>query len=206
MPNFRVHIYTGIFSYPAFLMACLFGLQSMGYSPYLQPGIIGTGYLIYILGSDFPDVDSQSSLINRFVQVLVTGTVAGVFYSFFLSRSFQKVLSDLTGIESVATALTFSIAILAGIAGSKLLSLLDHRGFLHTIWAALIFGGAIFGLVFPGSDFSAPGNTLRKTEAIYLSLSGFGGYCLHIILDKVNTFFKTRFVLSRKKRVTPGEN
>lgn len=190
MPNFRVHVYTGIFSYPIFLMVYLFVLDWAKLPFELNTGIMGAGYLLYLLGSDFPDIDSQTALIKRMAAVLITGTVAGVLYSFFLSKRVLDILTDLIQIRILAITTAFTISILIGVTISKLLDLLNHRGFLHTVWAAFIFGGLIFGLIYPGSDFFSPENTIEKTEAIYLSVSGFSGYCLHIVLDNISTSLK----------------
>ena len=198
MPNFKVHVYTGIFSYPLFLFIYLFILEQSNLPFELRPGILGAGYLLYLLGSDLPDLDSQTALIKRMAEVLITGVVAGVVYSFFLSQRVLDILNEYIQLRIIAITATFTISILIGVGISKLLNLLRHRGFLHTLWAALIYGGLIFGLTYPGSDFFRAENIMEKTEVLYLCIAGFSGYCLHIVLDIINTSFKRR--ITRRKR------
>ena len=57
------------------------------------------------------------------------------------------------------------------------LKLLKHRGFLHTIRFAFIYGIVIFLVAKYGMD-------LKDKASLFLSFSGFFGIIVHLILDK----------------------
>ncbi|MBP7199468.1 MAG: hydrolase [Thermotogaceae bacterium] len=190
MPDFKTHVTWGLFSYPVYMLVAMLIIEIAKLPIIVDSRIIGTGYLLYILGSDLPDIDSKQALIKRTLEVMIAGVVSSIIYSSLISPKIQPILLSWIYSLPVAVTISFSMAIICGIVTSKILDLLSHRGFFHTIWAGLLYGAIVLALLLPRSGASA-GN-FSYTEIGFLSLAGTTGYFLHLLLDRVET--------SRKKR------
>ncbi|HRV03311.1 MAG TPA: hydrolase, partial [Mesotoga sp.] len=63
MPDFKTHVTWGLFSYPVYMLVAMLIIEIAKLPIIVDSRIIGTGYLLYILGSDLPDIDSKQALI-----------------------------------------------------------------------------------------------------------------------------------------------
>lgn len=190
MPDFKTHISWGLFSYPVYIFVALLVAEVLGFPLLVDTRVIGTGYFLYILGSDFPDIDSKQALIKRILEVLIAAIVSFISYSSLISPRIQPVLLSWIYFLPLVVAICFSIAIFLGVMTSRILEALSHRGFFHTLWAGLLYGLAIAALLIPGSQIANGDHTY--SEVAYLSFAGISGYFLHLILDSLYTSKKKR--------------
>lgn len=178
MPNFKIHIAAGIYTYPLYLLAFYLISELVKISPDIDPVTITFGFLLYVLGSDLPDIDAGESLARRIAEVLITVIVASAIFAEILLKYVYTVLAEIVPFQFISIPLLFFVSILAGTLISKLLKLFKHRGFLHSIWATLIYGGIVFGTAFSIRSYSLK-------DSLFLSLAAFFGYNLHRFLDMV---------------------
>lgn len=202
MPDFKTHITYGLFCYPLYVFLGMAVIELASLPPLVDSRTIGTGYLLFILGSDLADIDSRQALIKRIIEVLIAGVIASIAYSSFISVKIQPVLMSWMYSAPLVVAISFSIAILLGVTLSKALHFLSHRGFFHTFWASLLYGATIAAFLFPQSKL-ATGN-YTYTEVGFLSMAGTVGYCLHLILDFTYASGKKRKRALSKKEENPS--
>ncbi|MDK2944472.1 MAG: hypothetical protein PWQ24_1187 [Mesotoga sp.] len=190
MADFKTHIYWGIASYPIFTLLSLSAIELLPVQQLQDSSLIGSGYLLYVLGSDLPDIDSKSALIKRIIEILIASFVASALYISIISPRVQPFLLSRLPSLPVAVTLSFSLAIISGLVVSKLTNLLSHRGFFHTVWGSLLYGLVIESVViFKLESF---GGSMNHTETIFLGIAGSSGYCLHLLLDKIHGVKRTR--------------
>ncbi|NLT45861.1 MAG: hydrolase [Thermotogaceae bacterium] len=188
MPDFRTHVYWGIATYPVFIFLSLTAIELLHVCPLQDSRLIGYGYLLFVLGSDVPDIDSKSALIKRIFEVLIAGLFACVFYSSVISPEIQPFVLSWLNSMSLAVAISFSLAIALGVVVSKAINLLSHRGFFHSVWGGLLYGLIIVTTVLLRSELL--GGEMNYTEVLFLGVAGSVGYYLHLILDRVHGFAK----------------
>ncbi|MCB1223290.1 MAG: hydrolase, partial [Mesotoga sp.] len=80
MADFKTHICWGIASYPIFILLSLSAIELLPVQQLQDSRLIGSGYLLYVLGSDLPDIDSKSALIKRIIEILIASYVASALY------------------------------------------------------------------------------------------------------------------------------
>ncbi|ABR31211.1 hypothetical protein SU69_06905 [Thermosipho melanesiensis] len=168
MPNFNSHVRAGVFFYPIVLYIYLFIIRLVNFGMPSEK-IIAWGFFIFVLSSDMPDIDHNHSLLHKFVKLLVVSSV--VYFEF--TRKVIVTFFDL----QIGVYLRFLISLLVGLFSGVLYEILipRHRGPLHTIWAALIYGGIIFsGVYYFG---------FQLENAIFLGIISTAGYILHLLMD-----------------------
>ncbi len=172
MPNYDVHVLSGIVSYP--ITVAIAGILSSAGVPFKLTitGLI-LGYVFYVLGSDLPDMDHPNALIHRGTKPLVAVSIgSAVFIRVYqyINISQQNWVNLTVGwIIAVAAALTSWYAFTAVMP--------KHRGIVHSLLFALIYGGVIFALVNFGINIS-------YEESLFIGFAAFSGYILHLILDR----------------------
>jgi inner membrane protein len=171
MPNYDVHVLSGIITYPA---AVLIGFLLKIYLKVpleLTSTAMILGYAFYVLGSDLPDLDHPDALIHRGAKPIVSVAVGS---AAFLWASGWVNLSP----EWVSVVAAWGIGVFGAVLGWYAFTWLmpHHRGIVHSLLFAAVYGLLAFLLVEYGLRMSTG-------EAIYVGLSAFLGYTLHLLLD-----------------------
>jgi hypothetical protein len=182
MPNFRTHIISGIIGFPIFffvfnIISYLFTKNFYSFSA----SEITISYALFILGSDFPDVDHQKSLINRFFRILLI--LVSVYYFFEYDYIFKHYIP-------FKGPFYYLLIIFVGISVGTLFGIIfnnttKHRGAWHSILTAVLLSVILFLL-------NTKYYILIK---FFYSFSLFIGHITHLSLDTINTNLK------KKKRI-----
>jgi len=171
MPNYDVHVLSGIITYPA---AVLIGLLIKIYLKVpleLTSTAMILGYAFYVLGSDLPDLDHPDALIHRGAKPIVSVAVGS---AVFLWASERVNLSP----EWVSVVAAWGVGVIGALVGWYAFTwLMPHpRGVVHSILFATVYALLVFLLIEYGLKMSTG-------EALYVGLSAFLGYSLHLLLD-----------------------
>ncbi|SHH18811.1 metal-dependent hydrolase [Thermosipho atlanticus] len=186
MPNFNNHININIFSYP--LVIAIYSLFVKIFDYPLPPRqIVGWGFILFVISGDLPDIDHASAVLRKIVKLFVIFTV---FYFEFTRGYFIRFLG--LNYLHIPYSLQVLVAILVASFIGKLFDFIipKHRGPLHRIWSAFVYGLSIFyGYYYL---FSVMKN------AIFLGIISTIGYLIHIFLDKNFREVNGRLKLKRK--------
>ncbi len=168
--NYDQHVLGGIVTYPIVVVVAAVLSSHTALHFKLTTLSMAIGYALYVLGSDLPDVDHPSSLIHRGTKPIFSVGVAVAAYTNLLPR-----LSVGNGWErlGVLWGVSAAFAVGAWFAFSALMP--RHRGVVHSVLFALVYGAVGFGL----------GLLLKlgTDAALYLAFAAFWGYVLHLVLD-----------------------
>lgn len=186
MPDFRTHISIGLYTYPIYIAGFIGITEAFDVKFKITAPFICVGYLLYILGSDLPDIDSHTALIKRTTEVILSAIVSAIFYISLSYPYFQDFLIDFTNSNALGIGISFALSVLVGFGVSRIIDLLSHRGFMHTIFAAIGFTLIISAIYLTSEGFQIT-KSVVITNSLYISLSGFFGYLLHIITDRIKT-------------------
>lgn len=152
MPHYRWHLLGSIGMF--FLVMLL-----LRYAQLEPPfAIIIFSFFVCIFAALIPDIDSKSSKVFRIFTDLIVIAVAGMIVIYTLSDWF-----------TMLWLLLFWFLL----SGPVLLALpVKHRGFVHTIWVALIFGivTAFIGL--------------SMLQSLLPGIFAFAGYLSHLLMDR----------------------
>ncbi|HHH99998.1 MAG TPA: metal-dependent hydrolase [Thermococcus litoralis] len=170
--NYEGHVLGGILTYPLVIFLASF-LKHYANLPFeLTPLSMILGYGVYVLGSDLPDLDHPDSLIHRGVKPLVALMVgSAVFVKGGNFVSIGNVIVDLT-LGWVIAGLS---AFVSWYAFSALMP--KHRGIVHSITFAFIYGAVVFASFEYGLGF-------KFGESLFIGFAAFLGYTLHLIVDR----------------------
>ncbi|ASJ08119.1 hydrolase [Thermococcus siculi] len=171
MPNYDAHVLSGVVSYP--LAVALAGfLSSKGLPLELTTMAMIIGYALYVLGADLPDMDHPNALIHRGTKPIVSVLAGGATYINVAGRMNL-------GAEWLNTAAEWGIAVVVALIAWYAFTWLmpSHRGIVHSLLFAFIYGVLAFLLVEYGLDMSTG-------EGLYVGLVAFLGYTLHLVLDR----------------------
>ncbi|BBE30837.1 hypothetical protein OSSY52_09780 [Tepiditoga spiralis] len=169
MPNFKTHISSGVITFPVFYLLFLYlGKVITGYYFHFNAIQITLGFSLFILGSDFPDVDHQNALINKVFRILLL--IFSVYYAFDNKMFFLKYIKLPFLFEST---LILILSIVFGIViGYIFNKTTKHRGIWHSIFMAIFWSILIYFLNY------------RSFAKVYYSISFLFGDILHLFLDK----------------------
>ncbi len=172
MPNYEVHVLSGIITYP---IAVLVGFLLKAYLKIpmeITSIAMVLGYAFYVLGSDLPDMDHPDALIHRGTKPIVSVAVGSA--AFLWGRGLVNLNP-----EWLNPVVAWGIGAVAGLIAWYLFTVImpKHRGIIHSLLFAAIYGGLAFLLVEYGLGFSAG-------EGLFVGLSAFLGYTLHLLLDR----------------------
>ena len=170
MPNYDAHVLSGIVSYP--LAVAVAGLLSARGVPFeLSTMALLIGYGLYVLGADLPDMDHPNALIHRGTKPIVSVLAGGATY-------INVAGSINVGEPWLNTTLSWGIAVAVAVVAWFAFTWLmpKHRGIVHSLLFAIIYGALAFFLVDFGLDMSTG-------EGLYVGFAAFSGYTLHLILD-----------------------
>lgn len=169
MPNFKTHVSTGVIMFPIFYLLFLYlGKVITGYYFHFNASQIVLGFSLFILGSDFPDVDHQNALINKVFRILLL--IFSVYYIFDHKMFFIKFIQLPFLLESTIMVV-FAIAI-GTIIGYVFNKTTKHRGIWHSIYMAIFWSILIYFLNY------------KSFAKLYYSISFLFGDILHLFLDK----------------------
>ncbi|AFK21884.1 metal-dependent hydrolase [Pyrococcus sp. ST04] len=161
--NYEEHVLAGLITYPLFVVFAEF------LSKYLPLKItfmaLAIGYAFYVLGSDLPDIDHPDSLIHRGIKPI-----------------FSVILGSMVAyrvLQYLPMTYAWGVGGVAAVVGWFLFSAImpRHRGIVHSILFAVIYGVVSFLGVRYGLAFSSG-------ESYLIGLASFSGYMLHLILDR----------------------
>ncbi|WP_456422441.1 metal-dependent hydrolase [Thermococcus sp.] len=172
MPNYDAHVLSGIATYP---VAVLIGEALRVYLKLplgLTPTALVIGYALYVLGSDLPDMDHPDALIHRGTKPIVSVAVGSAVF-LWVERLIHL---DPSWLNPVVAWL---IGALGGLIAWYLFTALmpRHRGVVHS----LLFAGVYGLLAFLLADY---GLRMTTGEGLFIGLSAFLGYTLHLTLDR----------------------
>ncbi|SDC02659.1 LexA-binding, inner membrane-associated putative hydrolase [Geotoga petraea] len=172
MPNFKHHITSGILLFPVYYLvfSIVFTLLFDHY-PLFNNNELIFSFLLFVIGTDLPDVDHDLSIINKIFRILIV--IFSVYYLF----EYEYLLRHITNIDDflIYNIIIIYLGIILGYAfGIVFNSLTRHRGAWHKIHTGIIIGIILFLL-----------NTKFKIEIrIFYSLSLISGFYVHLLLDK----------------------
>ncbi|HOB15996.1 MAG TPA: metal-dependent hydrolase [Defluviitoga sp.] len=170
MPNFKTHIFSGILVFPIFFF--LFNwLYTLFFNEvnYISYEIV-ISYFLFVIGSDFPDVDHNYSFVNKLFRLsLIFGVVYYLFEYDYLYRNYLPLSYNLSNL------IILSLGILIGLLlGFLFNALTKHRGIWHSIFMAIGMSVAIYLINIKS----------RKPVKILYCFSFLSGFSLHLFLDK----------------------
>ncbi|AEX85194.1 hypothetical protein XO10_03830 [Marinitoga sp. 1135] len=174
MPNFRTHVITGIILYPLYflLFSLIADFFSIDFISSLK--VILSGFFIFVLGSDLPDVDHNFSLINKFFRILLVGI--GIQIVFKISY-YYDFLSFLHMRLYVLKTIYIILGILAGgIMGILFNKITKHRGKWHSPITGIFLGIILYALI-TKNYYSI------DIESVYISTALVFGFFVHLFLD-----------------------
>lgn len=170
--NYEGHVLSGILTYPLAVILASF-LKYYANIPFELTALsMILGYGVYVLGSDLPDLDHPEALIHRGVKPVVAVMVG--------SAVFVKGGNLLSiGNNVVDPVFGWLIAGLFAFGSWYAFSALmpKHRGVVHSLTFALLYGVLVFATFEYGLGF-------KFGEALFIGFAAFLGYTLHLIVDR----------------------
>jgi len=170
--NYEGHVLSGILTYPLAVLLASF-LKYYANIPFELTALsMILGYGVYVLGSDLPDLDHPEALIHRGVKPVVAIMVG--------SAVFVKGGNLLSiGNNVVDPVFGWLIAGLFAFGSWYAFSALmpKHRGVVHSLTFALLYGVLVFATFEYGLGF-------KLGEALFIGFAAFLGYTLHLIVDR----------------------
>ncbi|MHC1631740.1 MAG: metal-dependent hydrolase [Methanotrichaceae archaeon] len=171
--NYDKHVLGGILTYP--LAVLIISLLKFHTNLPIEMSFMAMalGYVFYVLGSDLPDIDHQSSLIHHGIKPIVSVAV-GISAFVYLSS-----YTSLTYYEWANVTITWIFAVVIAFASWHIFTKVipKHRGIVHTSASAFVYAVLAFAAVKYGFG-------MAFEEALFIGLSSFLGYNLHLVLDK----------------------
>ncbi len=170
MPNLNTHLKFGVITYPLFLFLYLFLYRYFFGGLQLSTLDFAIGYILYLVGSDLPDLDSNNAPLRLFVKGISISFGIYVFTPFFIEQLTKFSLgTDVITILAVSISMIISASIINTFLSLQIFS---HRGFAHSITFAGIYGLLIYLFTFG-----------KEINSIFLGFSAFSGVMIHMILD-----------------------
>ena len=171
MPNYDTHVLSGIVSYPIAVAVAGY-LSTIGVPFRLTAMALVLGYALYVLGSDLPDMDHPDALIHRGTKPIVSVAVGSAVFLWI-----NGLIS--LGPKWLDPALSWTAGVIAGVIAWYLFTAImpRHRGIVHSLLFALIYGALAFLL-------AEYGLAMSTGEGLYVGFAAFSGYTLHLLLDR----------------------
>lgn len=189
MPNFKVHVVSGILIFPLTIPLLSLIQISFGLAQ-ISDKILVLSFLFFTLGSDAPDLDHKGAYMHRVAKVIVW--MLATVYLFFLFR--EKIPLWVPDLEFLRNEIfIFYIAIILGLLFSNFLSAVTpaHRGPFHSFIAPIVFG-LIIGALFYFLEIKNGNSREAISNSIYIGISSLLGYTLHLIMDYTQTYIKKK--------------
>ena len=175
IPGLYVHLNSGIFLYPAYYLAFV-SISRVWKVDYI-PGSVDLviSYLIFILGSDLPDVDHKDAPIRLFVEMFLMPLVFVKVLEIFTRYLFQPFTLFLPDHLSLAILMVLAVAV-AFLALKGVMMLTKHRGFFHSLSFAFLYGAIVFFFAYSLLHGNLP-------RLVFISTAGTCGVVVHLLLD-----------------------
>ena len=185
MPNFKVHVISGIFLFPL-TIPLLFLIRQGFQLVEMSDRVLILSFIFFTLGSDAPDLDHKNAYMHRVAKVIIW-MIATVYLYYLLKERMPLWFPRLEILQN--DIIIFYISILTGLLVATFLSAITppHRGPFHSFLGPIIFG-LIVGVLFYLLEIK---NTLPHeaiSNAIYIGISSLLGYALHLIMDYIQSF------------------
>lgn len=185
MPNFKVHVVSGIFVFP--LTIPLLNLIRNGFQLVeITDRILILSFIFFTLGADAPDLDHKNAYMHRVAKVVVW-MIATVYLYYMLRERMPLWFPHLRVLQN--EIIIFYISIFTGLLVSTFLSAITppHRGPFHSFIAPIVFG-LIVGVLFYLLEIKNTRPQVAISNAIYIGMSSLLGYALHLIMDYIQSF------------------
>src|SRR6056297_2717851 len=92
MPNFKHHILSGVLIFPVYYLVFSIIFNAFnGHYPLFNNGELIFSFLLFVFGSDLPDVDHDLSIINKIFRILTI--MFTVFYVFEYEYLFRDLIN-----------------------------------------------------------------------------------------------------------------
>ncbi len=189
MPNFKVHMISGIFAFP--LTIPLFTLiRNSFHLAGISDRVLILSFIFFALGSDAPDLDHKNAYMHRVTKVIIWMIVT--VYLYYLLRERMPLWFSRVDLLQNKIAI-FYISILTGLAVSSFLSAITppHRGPFHSVFAPIVFG-MIVGVLFYLLEIKNTSPQEAISNTIYIGMSSVLGYALHLIMDYIQSYCNKR--------------
>jgi membrane-bound metal-dependent hydrolase YbcI (DUF457 family) len=172
MPNYDVHLLSGIVTYPLAVFIAFMLRDYAGIPFVLSTAAMVIGYALYVLGSDLPDMDHPNALIHRGTKPIVAVAVGSAVFV-------QSVDSVHLGEPWLNVTAAWGIGALAAFVAWFTFTWMmpKHRGIVHSLLFAVVYGLLGYALVEFGLGMSTG-------EALFAGFAAFAGYTLHLLLDR----------------------
>jgi len=152
MPHYRWHVLGAVGMFFLVLLLLRYAQVELDFV------MIAFSFLLCMFAAMIPDIDSKSSKVFRIFTDLIVVSVAGMIVYYTFSEWF-----------TMLWLLLFWFLL----SGPVLLALpVKHRGFVHTIWIAAIFGAV--------SAFIG----IAMLQSFLPGLFAFAGYFSHLLMDR----------------------
>jgi inner membrane protein len=171
MPNYDVHVLSGIITYPLAVLAAFLLKGHAGIPFEMSRTAMIVGYGLYVLGADLPDMDHPNALIHRGTKPIVAVLVGSAVYMWAAGKIH---LSQLWMSQTAAWGVATVGAIVGWYGFTAVMP--HHRGVVHSLLFATIYGFLAFLL-------GPYGLHMSTGEGLFLGFAAFSGYTLHLILD-----------------------
>ncbi|HPF16361.1 MAG TPA: metal-dependent hydrolase [Thermotogota bacterium] len=184
MPNFKVHVATGIIVFP--VMIPLYNLFHNTFKLVaISDRILIFSFIFFVLGSDAPDLDHKNAYMHRVAKVIIW--IIATIYLFFVLKERIPLWFPRLNILRNETVL-FYISILLGWVFSAFLSAITppHRGPFHSFLAPVVFG-LITGGLFYILEIKTASPSEAMSNAVYIGTSSMLGYALHVTMDYIQS-------------------
>jgi uncharacterized MnhB-related membrane protein len=185
MPNFKVHVISGIFVFPL-TIPLLNLLRNVFQLVEITDRILIFSFIFFALGSDAPDLDHKNAYMHRVAKVIIW-MIATVYLYYLLKERIPFWFPRLKMLQN--EIIIFYISILTGLLFSTFLSAITppHRGPFHSFIAPIVFG-LIVGVLFYLLEIKNTRPQVAISNAIYIGISSLIGYALHLIMDCIQSF------------------
>ncbi|HNT94653.1 MAG TPA: metal-dependent hydrolase [Thermotogota bacterium] len=187
MPGYRKHISSAIWTFPLVTLLYKGLLSFMGGTP-LTWEQVSTGFILYILSSEAPDIDHKQAYANRlfflFFWILLTLVIfRTLFVNFYyhLPPTFDPVIEEVFLLVSLAGGGLISFA------SFKLLPV--HRGPVHTVLFGFVYSVVLVAAYWYLFENASTENS-ALSRMLFIFLCSFIGFLNHLILDKFSSKLK----------------
>ena len=171
--DYNGHVLSGLLTYPLAVLFASFLKQYAGIP--FKMSLMATifGYAVYVLGSDLPDLDHPEALVHRGIKPIVSVMVGSAVVA--KIRDSIAFGNDTWMNGGISWAIGALFAVGAWYAFGAVIP--KHRGVVHSLMFAGIYGLSIFALCRYGLIFGFK-------EALFVAFMAFLGYTLLLVGDK----------------------
>jgi len=187
VPGYRKHIASALLTFPFLTLLYKFLLLFTKGTP-LTWEQISTGFILYILSAEAPDIDHKHAYANRLfffffwiALTLVFFRTLFVNFYYHLPPAFDPVIEEMFFLPSLAGGWLVSFACF------KLLPV--HRGPVHTVLFGFVYSVVLVAAYWYLFENASTENS-ALSRMLFIFLCSFIGFLNHLILDKFSSKLK----------------